>query len=160
LYVYGRLDPGRGNQLIMQRLREMQGQIFQIGDEKILAEADSAMPSIAVADNGSIGLFYYSCNGIDLSGFPSLTAHFDISTDGGATFIPNELVTFLSPEKDNGDSRQRVLGDYMQTKVAGNTFYGGFTAAGIAFGRTIVSSDPIFFSVPVDQLVSAQVAQR
>jgi hypothetical protein len=151
LYVYGKLDPGHGNQLMMRRLREIKGQVFRIGNEKLIAEAGTAIPSVAVTDDDSIGIFYYSCDGIDASsGFPAFTAHFDISVDGGQTLIPNDLASFLSAEKDNGNQRQRILGDYMQTKAVGSTFYGGFVANGLAFGRTMVSNDPIFFSVSVD----------
>ena len=54
---------------------------------------------------------------------------------------------FLSSARDNGNSRQRVLGDYQQMKAVENTFYGVFTANGIQFGRPFANHDPIFFSV-------------
>ena len=46
---------------------------------------------------------------------------------------------------DNGDSRQRVLGDYVQMKAVGSRFYGAFTGNGVPFGRPFANHDPIFF---------------
>jgi hypothetical protein len=85
-----------------------------------------------------------------LSGFPIFTARFAVSTDQGATFVGVVLETFLSPATDNGDPRQRVLGDYMQVKAEENQFYGGFTGNGAPFGRSISNNDPIFFNVSVE----------
>jgi hypothetical protein len=51
----------------------------------------------------------------------------------------------MSAAKDNSNDRQRVLGDYMQTKTLGNCFYGSFTANGAPFGRPFSNHDPIFF---------------
>jgi hypothetical protein len=66
------------------------------------------------------------------------------------TFTGLELETFLSPATDNGDPRQRVLGDYMQVKALGNQFLGGFTGNGVPFGRAISNNDPIFYNVSVE----------
>ena len=60
-----------------------------------------------------------------------------------------DLETFLSPALDNGNPRQRVLGDYMQVKAVGNTFFGSFTGNGAPFGRTTSNNDPIFYKVSV-----------
>jgi hypothetical protein len=85
------------------------------------------------------------------SPFPLFNAHFAISTDRGASFHTGiDLETFLSPALNNGDFRQRLLGDYMQVKAAGNTFYGSFTGNGAPFGRPISNNGPIFFSVSVE----------
>jgi len=85
---------------------------------------NAAIPSVAITANGTIGVFYYTCDRVPpASPFPVFTAHFAISTDGGATFPTGiNLETFLSPALDNGNARQRVLGDYMQVKAVGNTF--------------------------------------
>jgi hypothetical protein len=60
------------------------------------------------------------------------------------------LKHFFSPATDNGDSRQRVLGDYMQVKAEGSQFYGGFTGNGVPFGRNMSNNDPIFYNVSVE----------
>jgi hypothetical protein len=73
-----------------------------------------------------------------------------VSTDQGATFVGVVLERFLSPATDNGNARQRVLGDYMQVKAEGDQFYGGFTGNGVPFGRNFSNNDPIFFNVSVE----------
>jgi hypothetical protein len=112
---------------------------------------NTAIPSVAITANGTIGVFYYTCDRVPpASTFPLFTAHFAISTDGGATFPEGvDLETFLSPNLDNGNDRQRVLGDYMQVKAVGNTFFGSFTGNGVPFGRTTSNNDPIFYKVSV-----------
>jgi len=152
VYVYGNRDPNTGNnRLATRRLTDDGAGGLAIGPEIfITGQVQAAIPSIAVTDKGTIGVFYYTCDGTSLSGFPIYTAHFAVSTDQGATFVGVVLETFLSPATDNGNSRQRVLGDYMQVKAEGDQFYGGFTGNGAPFGRNISNNDPIFFNVSVE----------
>jgi len=154
VYVYGALDASGVNQLAMRRLSDNGSGVLTIGPQVAITSGpvDAAIPSVAVTDNGTIGVFYYTCDRVPrASPFPLFTAHFAISTDGGASFhMGIDLETFLSPAVDNGDPRQRVLGDYMQVKAAGNTFYGSFTGNGAPFGRPIANNDPIFYSVSVE----------
>jgi len=120
-----------------------------------LPGAQAALPSVAVAANGTVGVLYTSFDGFDVNGFPIYSGHFAYSTDAGAAFTDKTLLTFLSPAKDNGNSRQRVLGDYQQLKVvndlplanAGATFYGVFTGNGAALGDPVSSNQAIFFKV-------------
>jgi hypothetical protein len=153
VYVYGNRDPTTGNnRLAMRRLTDDGAGGLAIGSEIfVTGQVQAAIPSVAVTDNGTIGVFYYTCDGTSLTGFPIFTAHFTVSTDQGATFIGLELETFLSPATDNGNARQRVLGDYMQVKAVENQFYGGFTGNGAPFGRTISNNDPIFYNVSVER---------
>ncbi len=116
------------------------------------AGVEAALPSVAVAPDGTVGVLYTSFDGFSSDGFPTFSGHFTYSTDAGATFTDKTLLTFLSPATDNLDSRQRVLGDYQELKTvggtqAGGTFYGVFTGNGAALGKTSASSDPIFFKV-------------
>jgi hypothetical protein len=152
VYVYGNRDPNTGNnRLAMRRLTDNGSGGLAIGSEVfITGQVQAAIPSVAVTENGTIGVFYYTCDGTSLTGFPIFTAHFAVSIDRGATFTGLELETFLSPATDNGDARQRVLGDYMQLKAVENQFYGGFTGNGAPFGRTISNNDPIFYNVSVE----------
>ncbi|MBV8201678.1 MAG: hypothetical protein JOZ15_13735, partial [Acidobacteria bacterium] len=85
-------------------------------------------------------------NGV-VSGFPQFATHFATSIDHGVTWNDQTLVTFLSPATDNGNRRQRVLGDYQQVKAVGNTFYAAFPANGAAFGRSSSNIDPVFYKV-------------
>ena len=114
VYVYGNRDPGTGNnRLAMRRLTPDGVGGLNIGPELfITGQVQAAIPSVAITTNLTIGVFFYTCDGTSLSGFPIITAHFSTSTDLGATFFDNTLESFLSPAIDNGDPRQRVLGDY------------------------------------------------
>ena len=116
------------------------------------------LPAVAVASNGTVGVFYCTFDGFSSGGFPIFSAHLAVSDDQGLTFTDNLLLTFLSSAKDNGDPRQRVLGDYMQMKTlpeqredhaCAAIFYGAFTANGVPFGRPFANHDPIFFRASV-----------
>ncbi len=151
VYVYGNRDPVTGNnRLAMRRLTPNAAAGLTIGPQIfITGQVQAAIPSVAITKNRTLGVFYYTCDGTSPSGFPIITAHFSTSTDLGNTFFDNTLESFLSPAKDNGNGRQRVLGDYMQVKAVGNTFYGGFAGNRIGFYPLSPFSitDPIFFKV-------------
>jgi hypothetical protein len=77
------------------------------------------------------GILYIVYNGLDKkTGFPAYTANLAISDNHGLTFTTHPLEKFLSPAKDDGDQRQRVLGDYEQLKAVATTFYGVQMACG------------------------------
>jgi hypothetical protein len=151
VYVYGNRDPGTGNnRLALRRLTPNGMGGLTIGPEIfITGQVQAAIPSVAITKNRTIGVFYYTCDGTSPAGFPIITAHFSTSTDLGTTFFDNTLESFLSPATDNGDGRQRVLGDYMQVKAVGNNFYGGFAGNRMGFYPLSPFSiiDPIFFNV-------------
>ena len=105
----------------------------------------SALPSIAIATNRVIGVLYQTFDGFSGDGFPVYSAHLSVSDDQGATWSDRTLLTSVSPVTDNGNNRQRVLGDYQEIVAVGRTFYGTFTGNGVAFGRTVSNMDPIFF---------------
>jgi hypothetical protein len=147
-YVYGNRDPSTGsNRLAIRRI--INGRV--VGPEHFVTAqvglVQAAIPSVAVAQNGAVGVFFYTFDGFSSAGFPIFSAHLSLSNDRGITFSDRVLETFLSVGQDNGNSRQRVLGDYMQMKAVGNTFYGAFTGNGVPFGRPFANNDPIFFKV-------------
>jgi hypothetical protein len=150
-YVYGNRDPATGNnRLSIAHLQDDgAGGLAVVSTAFVTGQVQAAIPSVAVAANGTVGVFYYTFNGI-VSGFPQFTAHLATSTDGAITFSDTVLETFLSSALSNSDGRQRVLGDYMQLKAVGNTFYGVFNGNGVPFGRPFSNHDPIFYSVSVD----------
>jgi hypothetical protein len=120
----------------------------------VTGQVQAALPSMAIAKNtkGTIGILYVVFNGLDKkTGFPTYTAILAISDDHGLTFASNMLEKFLSPAKDDGDQRQRVLGDYEQLKALGKTFYGVFPGNGVPFGRPFSNIDPIFFKTTVSE---------
>ncbi len=146
-YVYGHRDPGTGNdRLAIRRITATAAGKVTIGPERfVTGQVEAAIPQVAVTDDGTLGVFYYTFDGLSGSGFPIFTAHLAVSRTLGASFADHRLLTFLSSAQDNGDPRQRVLGDYMQMKAVGSCFYGAFTGNGVAFGRPFANHDPIFF---------------
>jgi hypothetical protein len=156
-YVYGNRDAATANnRLALRRIVTSGGLI--VGPQVFVTEqVQAAIPSVAVRETGTVGIFYYTFDGFSSDNFPIFTAHL-AQSDDGATFTDLELVTFLSSARDNGDPRQRVLGDYMQMKALGNCFYGAFTANGVPFGRPFANHDPIFFkSCSVNKIVNDSV---
>jgi hypothetical protein len=136
----------------MRRLTSNGAGGLNIGPELfITGQVQAAIPSVAVTTNRTIGVFYYTCDGVSLSGFPIITAQFSTSTDLGNTFFDNTLESFLSPAMDNGDPRQRVLGDYQQVKAIGNTFLGGFAGNRVGFypASPFSITDPVFVKVQI-----------
>jgi hypothetical protein len=153
VYVYGTRDAGTGNnRLALRRLTDNGSGGLTIGPQVfITGQVQAAIPSVAITEDGIIGVFYYTCDAIPpVTPFPKFTAHFAISSNGGTSFVDHILETFLSPTTDNGDQRQRVLGDYMQVKALKNQFFGAFTGNGVPFGRTISNTDPIFYKVSAE----------
>jgi hypothetical protein len=146
-YVYGSRDAGTGNdRLAIRRIQDNGGGGVIVGPENfVTGQVEAAIPSVAVTRDGTVGVFYYTFDGMSVDNFPIFSAHLAQSTDQGATFTDQVLLTFLSSAMDNGNSRQRVLGDYMQMKAVDDCFYGAFTANGVPFGRPFANHDPIFF---------------
>jgi uncharacterized repeat protein (TIGR01451 family) len=149
-YVYGNRDSGSGNdRLAIRRIQDNGGGGVTVGPENfVTGQVEAAIPSVAVLSNGTVGVFYYTFDGLS-GGIPSFSAHLAQSSDQGVTFTDQVLLTFLSSATDNGNSRQRVLGDYMQMKAVSNCFFGSFTGNGVPFGRPFANHDPIFFNVCV-----------
>src|SRR5438094_9075139 len=145
-YAYGNRDAGTGNnRLAIRRIQDDGGGGVTIGPENfVTGQVEAAIPSVAVTSDGTVGVFYYTFDGFSPD-FPIFSAHLAQSIDQGITFSDQVLLTFLSSAADNGNSRQRVLGDYMQMKAVGSCFYGAFTGNGVPFGRSFANHDPIFF---------------
>lgn len=120
------------------------------------AGKDAALPSVAVASDGTVGVFYYTFDGFSSDSFPIFTAWLGLSGDEGATFTHKKLLTFLSSAQDNSNNRQRVLGDYVQLKTVGRTFYGTFTGNGAPFGRPVSNHDPYFYKETVGPILTVE----
>lgn len=152
-YVYGNRDAGTGNdRLTIRRIQDDGGGGVTVGPENfVTGQVEAAIPSVAIASNGIVGVFYYTFDGFSPDSFPIFSAHLAQSSDQGVTFSDQVLLTFLSSAMDNGDARQRVLGDYMQMKALDTCFFGSFTGNGVPFGRPFANHDPIFFRVCVGE---------
>ena len=147
-YVYGNRDPATlNNRLSIVRIRDDgHGGMRTELPVFVTDQVQAALPSVAVAADGTIGVLYTQFDGISNS-FPAFTTRFAISNDHGRKFGAITLESFLSPTADNHDDRQRPLGDYNQVKAVGTAFYGVFTGSGLPFGRSFSNLDPIFFKV-------------
>ncbi|HEY2568422.1 MAG TPA: DUF11 domain-containing protein, partial [Candidatus Udaeobacter sp.] len=154
-YVYGRRDAGTGNnRLAIRRIQDDGGGGVTVGAENfVTGQVQAAIPSVAVSSNGIVGVFFYTFDGTSPppDNIPIFSAHLAQSSDQGVTFSDQVLLTFLSSATDDGDSRQRVLGDYMQMKAVDTCFFGAFTGNGVPFGRPFANHDPIFFRVCVGE---------
>jgi len=153
--VFGNRDANtKNNRLSIVRLTDDGHGGLSIGTPHfVTGQVQAALPSVAIAQNstGTIAVLYMVFLGIDpKSGFPAFSAMVAGSNDHGVTFKSFKLETFLSPSKDTGDGRQRVLGDYLQLKSVGRTFFGVFPGNGVPFGRSISNIDPIFFRTTVN----------
>lgn len=155
-YAYGAADGtgvSRNNQILVKRLTPNgSGGLNVPGSGTVVSGSNptqAALPSVAVASDGAVGVLYDRFDGFDGGGFPIFTAHFGLSTDHGASYNDTSLYTFSSPAKDDGSptSRQRVLGDYQQVKTVGQNFYGTFTGNGSGLGRPSANTDPIYFTI-------------
>ncbi len=152
--VYGQ-DVSGGNQIMIRRLQPNGSGGLNVGAaHTVSASTNTALPSIAVLTDGTIGVLYDSFDGNDVNGFPQFSAHLARSSDHGLTFNDVVLEAFTSPAKDSGNARQRVLGDYQQMKAVGTTFYGVFSGNRNGFNSPTSTIDPIFFSVPQHTLTS------
>jgi hypothetical protein len=145
--VYGTQSNGV-DRLGIRRLTFSNGNVT-IGNESIVTNLESAIPQVAVDTNGTVGVFFYSFDGVGSDNLPKFTAHLSLSTDQGGTFSDRTLLAFESPDPNDGTlfDSQRVLGDYQQMKSLGTCFYGAFTANGATLGRPVNNTDPIYFQV-------------
>ena len=146
-YVYGFRDPNTSNnRLLIRRITPASRGRVAIGAPIFLTgQTQAALPSVAVTATGVVGVLYDTYDGKSQAGLPIFTAHLAEGRNDAAAFTDTPLLTFTSPMADNGDPRQRVLGDYQELKALGNRFYGTFTANGASFGRPFANTDAIFF---------------
>ncbi len=114
-------------------------------------EFQSALPAVAVTENGAVGVLYDTADGVDpASSAPYFSVHLAVSEDQGASFRTVLLQKFLLPENaPRGQLGPRPLGDYQQLKGLGRTFYGVFAGDGHPFGRPFHKIDPIFVKASV-----------
>lgn len=160
--VYGNdnANNGVGNQLLIRRLTDNGSGGLNVGAAVTISNASStALPSVAVTANGTVGVLYDTFDGTSgpPGNFPKFSAHLATSTDHGQTFTDTVLEQFLSPSTNNGNARQRVLGDFQQLKANGDLFYGVFSGNRVPLnggtGTSVI--DPVFFESSSDQPITA-----
>jgi hypothetical protein len=159
-YAVGYHDDDGNNRLNLVRVKPNSQGGMDIAAETTITsqlQVDAALPAVAVAENGVVGILYQTFEGTTTDGYPLFTAHLAVSADKGASFSDLPLLTSATAAKDDPtDSRQRLLGDYQQMKAVRNTFFGTFTGDGAAFGRPFANTDAIFFKANVARLRPAR----
>jgi hypothetical protein len=109
----------------------------------------SALPSIAVTDNGTIAVQYDTFT----AGDGQFHVHLATSADQGRSFTDQDLYDFTAtgiPYPYTGGNR--LFGDYQDLIALGNTVYGTFAARGNVLNHshgidTTDKIDPFFYSV-------------
>jgi hypothetical protein len=154
------VDPGNGDVYYVFHMRDSATgnnrlSIARIADNApggvafatfLTGQVQAALPSVAVAQNGTVGVLYDVSDSI--TGYPQFSTHFATSTDHGVTWNDQTLVTFWSPALNDTSvmgRTQRVLGDFQQLRAVGNTFYAAFPANRALFGPSISIIDPVFY---------------
>jgi hypothetical protein len=154
VYVaYGDRDSATNNNRIsVARLQDDgSGNMIVASTSFLTGQVQAALPSVAVASNGTVGVLYDTFDGFTPStSLPIFTAHLAQSTDHGATWNDRMLETFTDPNTDSGNARQRDLGDYQELNAVGRTFYGVFSGNQIPLGGSTAQINPIFFKAIAD----------
>ena len=152
--VYGAFDETAGrDRIAIVRLTHCANDGVEPGPSHFVSgpEHQSALPAVAVTENGAVGVLYDTADGLDPdSSRPYFSVHLAVSEDYGANFHTVLLQKFLLPENSPGGiSGPRPLGDYQQLKSVNETLYGVFAGDGQPFGRPFHKIDPIFVKVSV-----------
>jgi hypothetical protein len=149
--VYGRFDEAAGrDRIAIVRFTARGGGSEEPGPAHFVSgpEYQSALPAVAVTDDGTVGVLYDTADGLDPeTSRPFFSVHLAVSEDHGANFRTTLLQKFLFPANAPPPGfGPRPLGDYQQLKSQGQIFYGVFAGDGQAFGRPFHKIDPIFVS--------------
>ncbi|GAA1972700.1 hypothetical protein GCM10009738_57550 [Kitasatospora viridis] len=150
VYVAYGADASGNNRIRIRRLTDNGAGGMNVGAAvNVSASTDTALPSVAVLDDGTIGVLYLSNDGTNASGFPEFSAHLARSTDHGATFTDTVLQSFTTTAGNAQHPSLRLFGDYEQLKALGNTFYGAFIGNLNGLNQTVAQpTDAVFFAVP------------
>src|ERR1044072_7858776 len=87
-YVYGNRDASTGNdRLTIRRIQDDGGGGVRVGPGNfVTGQVEAAIPSIAVAGDGTVVVFYYTFEGFYQDNFPIFSAHLAQSSGQGVSF--------------------------------------------------------------------------
>jgi hypothetical protein len=106
----------------------------------------SALPSLAVTDNGVVAMQYDTFDGT------LIHVHLATSSDTGLTWTDQDLYDF-NPSGIPIANGNRLLGDYQDLEALGNSMYGTFSARGNVNAGGINTTDkdvPFYYSFGVN----------
>ncbi len=161
--VYGLSDASQIGHLFLQRLDANGANLVQNGAPLLLSSSaySAALPSIAVARNGAVGVLYDEFDGLNFN------VHLALSRDEGLSLAANnQLYSFNTNGMAFGygttpANHNRLLGDYDRMIAFSNTFYATFAGRGNTAGTTINTTNlivPFFYSFDTTPAVPAIVA--
>lgn len=146
---------GAGNKIYVQRFTSSNGRLTPGSPVAVSGTAPSALPSIAVRADGTVGLLYTSILQEATAG-GGLTTQFAVnfatSKDHGATWQQQQIGIYQlsSAICSTQCTHPKLLGDYAQVKAVGNVFYGVFAAARTAYDPNTTPGDntvdPVVFT--------------
>ncbi|MGW1806419.1 sialidase family protein [Streptomyces sp. NPDC002078] len=143
--VYGEATGGGPNRIKIRRLTDNGSGGLTVGPaHDVSTSTNAALPSVAVLSDGTVGVLYDTFEGLGRDNAPIFSAHLARSKDHGVTFSDVVLQTFQTVGND-GNPRQRVLGDYQQLKAVDDQFFGVF-AGNFSGAVTGPPTDAIYFS--------------
>jgi len=147
--VYGKQDGTGTDRLYLATFATVAGNLVEQPNAGMtpfsIAGERSALPSVAVAANGTIAVLYQTTSSLN-----HFEVHFALSLDLGLTFTDQTLLSYDT----TNFSRNRLLGDYEYLTSVDNTFYGTFPGTGDTNSGGINTTGiitPYFFSVSVPE---------
>jgi hypothetical protein len=148
--VYGISDTNQIGRLFLQTLQLSGSNLVKAGDPQAVSSSNftAALPSVAVARNGTVGVLYDEFDGTNFH------VHLALSRDGGSSIAAeSELYSFSTNGMVLGygttPNHNRLLGDFGRMVANGDTFYATFAGRGNVSAATITTTNyivPCFFS--------------
>lgn len=147
--VYGLSDAGNLGHLYLQKFQTSGPNLVKSGAPLMFSSLthSAALPEVAVADNGAVGLLFDEFDG------SSFHVRFAVSLDEGGSLAANqELYAFATNGMVLGygttSSHNRLLGDYQVMRANSNTFYATFAARGNVTTGNVTTNFivPFFYS--------------
>ena len=139
-----RISLTANDQLFLVPITQSAGNLT-VGPPRLLSSSalSNYLPAVAVLANGEVGILFLTMNPTTFS----FQWRFVQWTNGSVLAKTTGFPSFSSPVTNNGNSRQRIFGDYIQLRAVGCNFYGTSPAAG-AGPASASSIDPYFMSAP------------
>jgi len=135
--------------LYLQKLQTSGTNLIKTGGALTLSSTNfsAALPSVAVADNGVVGVLFDEYDGTNFH------VHLALSYDEGSCIATNqEVYSFATNGMVVGygiANHNRLLGDFGRMLANGNTLYGAFAARGNVSAGGLTTTNfivPFFFS--------------
>jgi PEP-CTERM motif-containing protein len=151
--VYGKQDATSVDRLYLATFTTIAGNLVEnpgAGTTPFsIAGQRSALPSIAIAANGTIAVLYQTTPSTN-----NFEVHLAMSLDLGLTFTDKVLTSYNTSNIPLQFGSSRLLGDYEHLTAMGNTFYGTFPATGDVNSGGINTTgiiSPYFFLITVPE---------